>query len=202
MLGNKAHVQPGIVMPNDLDSALGDLLKKDPMIFDVLRIVQSLDLPDSWVTAGLIRSRVWDHLHHYRDPTPLNDIDVVYVDVNDLNEDVEKRLEAALRHRSPNHPWSVKNQARMALLNGDQPYHSASQALERWCETPTAVAARFNIRGALDIMAPLGLDDLFSLTVRPTPFALNHPQKLAQYRERMKKKNWSRQWPRLRVLGL
>jgi len=90
----------------------------------------------------------------------------------------------------------------MAIRNGDAPYRSAEHALEHWCETPTAVGIRLNARDDIEMIAPFELDDLFGLIVRPTPFAADHPNKLAQYRARMNKKNWPSQWPGIRVLGL
>lgn len=189
-------------MDDGLNIRLRHVLDTDPTVREMLAAVRSLELPDCWMTAGVVRNRVWDCLHGYDEPTALNDIDVIYVDPDDLDEASEKRMEGALRAHQPEHPWSVKNQARMALRNGDTPYRSAAHALEHWCETPTAVGIGLNTMDGIEIIAPLGLDDLFNLIVRPTPFARAHPNKLAQYRERMAKKNWSRQWPRLRVLGL
>lgn len=187
-------------MHTDLNATLRDLLVADGAVLEMLNAVQSLDLPDSWITAGLIRNRVWDHLHDYSEPTKLNDIDVIYFDPDQPRKEVEKRLESKLHDRLPGYPWSIKNQARMAMRNGDWCYRSTSHALEHWCETPTAVAIRMNGGHDIDIMAPLGLDDLFGLIVRPTPYARSNPHKLSQYRERMAKKNWPRQWPKIRVL--
>lgn len=186
----------------DLSATLRELLAADPIIMDMLAAVRSLDLPDGWMTAGVVRNRVWDHLHGYTEPTPLNDIDIIYLDPEDVDEASEKRFEAILRERMPRQPWSIKNQTRMAMRNGDPPYRSISQALEHWCETPTTVAVRLNSANKIKILAPFGLTDLFDLIVRPTPFASTHSNKLAQYRERMIKKNWPRQWPRIRVLDL
>lgn len=189
-------------MAGDLTIALRELLTSDPAVSDMLAAVRSLDLPDCWIGAGFVRNHVWDHLHGYEKPTALNDIDVIYFDAGDLDEQVEKRLERDLHDRLPGYPWSVKNQRRMAGRNGDRPYRSTSHALEHWCETPTAVAIRLNDAGNIEVLAPLGLEDLFGLIVRPTPFARANPHKLAQYRARMKKKNWPRQWPGIRVLDL
>lgn len=179
---------------------LRDLLSSDLRILEMLGAVRSLDLPDSWITAGAVRNSVWDHLHGYDDSTPLNDVDVIYFDPHDTDEETEKCLEDQLHQRLPAHPWSVKNQVRMAKRNGDAPYHSTEHALEHWCETPTAVGVRLNANDHIEIIAPFGLDDLLGLIVRPTPFAKCHPRKLAQYRERMIKKNWPSRWPRIRVL--
>jgi hypothetical protein len=181
---------------NHLDSELGSrqsapmldnrkekliaLIQSDPSLIEALHAVCDLDLPDCWITAGAIRNRVWDHLHGFAEPTPLNDVDVIYLDPNNLDEAFEKQQDQALGKRLPGLPWSVKNQARMAKRNGDPPYRSIDDALLHWCEMPTAVATRLKAQDEVEVAAPLGLDDLFDLIVRPTPFALQHPHKLAQ----------------------
>lgn len=184
------------------ETLLMDLIGADPWMCEALRAVRALELPDCWVAAGFVRNRVWDHLHDYREPTPLNDIDVIYFDPGRLAKDVEKRLEASLAQAMPGLPWSVKNQARMATVNGDPPYRDSAHALTCWCETPTPVGARFTSDDRIELIAPLGLDDLVDLIVRPTPHAESHPRKLAQYRERMTRKDWPRLWPKVKVLNL
>jgi len=181
---------------------LTDLISADPSMMAALAAVRSLDLKDSWITAGFVRNRVWDHLHGFEKPTPLNDIDVIYFDPEHIDPAFEKHLDAELEKRVPGLPWQVKNQARMAQRNGDPPYRSVDEALQHWCETPTAIGVRLSAGSEIEVTAPLGLDDLFDLVVRPTPFARGHPHKLAQYRERMAKKNWPHLWPRIRVLNL
>lgn len=187
-------------MKDRLRRDLLDLILADPAMMAALHAVKSLDLKESWITAGFIRNRVWDHLHGFAKPTPLNDVDVIYFDPDRIDPAFEKRLDDTLAQHMPDLPWQVKNQARMAERNGDPPYRSIDDALQHWCETPTAIGARLNARSQIEITAPLGLDDLFGLVVRPTPFARSHPHKLAQYRERMARKNWPRLWPRIRVL--
>ena len=179
-----------------------DLVRSDAAMMATLAAVRDLSLPDGWIAAGFVRNRVWDHLHGYAEPTPLNDIDVVYFDPSCLEKAVEKQFEAALRERLPDRPWSVKNQARMAGINGDPPYRDTTNALEHWCETTTPIGVRLTDTDQLQVLAPLGLEDLFALIVRPTPFARRHPPKLRQYRERMVRKNWPGIWPRIRVLEL
>jgi hypothetical protein len=66
-----------------------------------------------------------------------------------------------------------------------------------WPETPTAVAIRLNKVSVPELLAPFGLDDLFNLTVRPTPHA--KARKMAVFRERIARKAWRKTWPKLRV---
>ena len=189
-------------MAKTYQDTLIELVGGDQTVMAALAAVRDLALPDCWIAAGFMRNRVWDHLHSYAEPTPPVDIDVVYFDPDHLDENAEKRFEEALQTRCPGEPWSVKNQARMAGVNGDDPYRDTAHALEHWCETVTPVGARLTAVEQVEVIAPLGLDDLFDMIVRPTPHARAHPPKLAQYRDRMARKNWPRLWPGIRVLDI
>ncbi|MBL8700262.1 MAG: nucleotidyltransferase family protein [Alphaproteobacteria bacterium] len=157
-----------------------------------LRAVRALGLPDWAIGAGFVRGLVWDRLTGRAGRTALPDIDVLYFDPADLRAEAEARHEAVLAAADPGPPWSVKNQARMHLRNGDPPYRSTAHALTSWLETPTCVAVRLEPDDALTVLAPYGLDDLFALRVAPTPAG---QRKLGQYRERLARKEWARTWP-------
>lgn len=96
---------------------------------DVLQTVRGLGLPDCWVGAGFVRALVWNHLHDYDDPTPLDDVDVIYFDAGNTRKSEERLHEARLADRRAQVPWSVKNRDRMHRRNGDEPYHYTSDAL-------------------------------------------------------------------------
>jgi hypothetical protein len=93
-------------------------------------------------------------------------------------------------------PWSVKNQARMHLKNGDQPYQDTNDAMHHWLETPTCVAVALDDGGRLRLLAPYGLADLFNLVIRPTPAGL---RRSADYNTRVAGKPWRQTWPRISV---
>ena len=63
------------------------LIGEDLWMMGVLRAVRQLQLPDGWVGAGFVRRKVWDTLHGFKEPTLLNDIDVLFFDPNDLREE-------------------------------------------------------------------------------------------------------------------
>lgn len=174
------------------------LVAGDAWRMAALHAVAGLGLPDAWIGAGFLRGAVWDRLHGYQVPTPLADIDVIYFDPEEPDPAAEAALERRLGAVSPGLPWSVRNQARMHLKNGDPPYGSSAEALAHWLETPTVVAMRLNQDGGLELLAPLGTEDLLGLVVRPTPHA--RARRLDAYRERMTKKNWPARWPRLRLI--
>ncbi len=176
------------------------LVAGDAWMMAALTAVAELGLPDAWIGAGFLRGAVWDRLHGYGSRTPLDDIDVVYFDPENLGPAAEADLERRLGARLPGLPWEVRNQARMHLGNDDPPYRSSADALAHWLETPTAVAVRLNQRGGLELLAPLGTRDLLGLVVRPTPHARSHKHRLAAYRERLRRKNWPAKWPKMRVI--
>jgi hypothetical protein len=171
----------------------------DPWRRSVLEAVRDQQLPDWAVGAGFIRSAVWDALHGFREPTPLADVDVLYFDSANAARDCEAAIEAALAKVMPGVPWSVHNQARMHLRNGDLPYANTAGALCYWLETPTAVAIRIDEKGSPSLLAPFGTDDLIGMICRPTP---RGREKLEEYRQRIGEKNWPARWPLVRIFDL
>ena len=74
---------------------------------------------------------------------------------------------------------------------GDPPYANTADAVARWPETCTAIAARL-AKGRVDIFAPHGVSDLLGLIVRPTPA---FEQKAAVFESRVREKAWAERWP-------
>ena len=185
-------------MQNRQHAAIQTLIADDPARLRILQHVRALDLPDCWVAAGFVRSAVWDHLHQHS-PSPLpEDIDVIWFDRTRTAAELDADLEATLRGSDATLNWSVKNQARMHQRNDDAPYASATEAMNYWPETATAVAVRLTATDTIEVAAPLGLDDLFALTVRPT--ARFQIDKHALYQERLRSKAWHVRWPQLRFV--
>jgi hypothetical protein len=182
----------------NLAARLRTIISTDPRRLRILQQVRELDLPDCWVAAGFVRSAVWDHLHQ-RSGSPLpTDIDVIWFARSQTSPARDAELEAMLRHRDDSLQWSVKNQARMHLRNGDAPYASATEAMRHWPETATAVAVRLDEQDGIQVAVPLGLEDLFNLIVRPAGRFKDEKQPI--YQERLRSKNWLATWPKLKVL--
>ena len=173
------------------------LIASDHQRMRVLGLVRDLALPDCWVAAGFVRNCVWDFLHeHPASPLP-QDIDVIWYDPEQATPAHDAVLEAALREQDNTLNWSVKNQARMHQRNADMPYRSAADAMRYWPETATAVGVRLCHRGAIEVAAPFGLDDLFELIVRPTERF--QTEKYPVFAERVRSKNWHAVWPGLKI---
>jgi hypothetical protein len=182
----------------DQRSFLRSLIAADANRMRLLETVRALRLPDCWVAAGFVRSAVWDHLHDRASTAPQNDVDVVWFDEARANSAIDAAIEARLKTAEPFVDWSVKNQARMHLRNGDKPYTSVEDAMSRWPETTTAVALRL-IDDRIEILAPFGLGDLFAMIVRPTPAFTG--AKLPIFQKRVREKLWLERWPRLKLVA-
>jgi hypothetical protein len=88
----------------------------------------------------------------------------------------------------------------MHLRNGDPPYANCLDAMRRWPETATCVAARLGRDGTIELAAPYGFDDLLGCVLRPAPHFT--AGRIAVFRERVASKRWQQIWPRLTVVEL
>ena len=176
-----------------------DILWKDAGAVTQLAALRSLALPDAWIGAGFVRNRVWDSLIGRITRTAQDDVDVVYYDESDPDGDRETEIEARLAALVPDVIWQARNQRRMHRWRdkADQPYRDTEDSLRYWLETPTAVAARLTDDERIEMLAPYGLDDLLSLTCRPTPAGLRRAD---DYRKRLASKCWRERWPEARFL--
>lgn len=180
-----------------------DLIEKDSWMMDVLQTVDKLHLPDWWIGAGFVRSKVWDALHGYDKRTPLPDVDVIYFDPEDFSIEeaeqyttaAETRYESLLQKQMPDIHWSVTNQARMHIFHDHKPYRSAEEGLAHWVETATCIGVKLD-KSKIVVTAPHGIHDLVHLLLRPTPGAYKEPQ---IFYERIRQKKWLEKWPKLRV---
>ncbi len=178
--------------------ALQSLLSSDPLRREALEAVATLGLPDCWIGAGFVRDAVWDHLHGYERRPPSGDVDVVWFASGASDQVTDHNIEHELKSRMPNLAWSVKNQARMHLRNGDAPYRSVADAMRHWPETATAIAARLGAAGSIEINAPLGIADLFALRLRPTPAFVTNKRPI--FDGRVSSKRWIERYPLLNFL--
>lgn len=174
-----------------------NLIQADPWMMDVLRAAKSLKLPDWWVCAGFVRTKIWDTLHGYSGQTSLPDVDVVYYDPNRTDESYEKELESQLGLLMPDIPWSVKNEARMHEINSIPPYSSTVDAISQFPETVTALGLTLDEEEGVVLTAPCGIEDVLRLHVKPTPAFRSRPELMEKYERRIVQKNWRSKWPKV-----
>jgi len=175
------------------------LIQSDESMMEMIITASTLNLPDWWICAGLIRTKIWDTLHGYSERTNSPDVDVIYFDKENINELYEKDLENKLKSILPTIPWSVKNQARMHTINQLPPYTSSEDAISKFPETATSLGVKLDKNNKLILTAPHGIEDVVQLIIKPTPTFIETERLATIYEERLVKKNWKDTWYKLNV---
>jgi hypothetical protein len=176
------------------ESTLREWLLAAPESRACLQTLHEYGPPEAWLAAGFIRNAVFTRLFGpSRVELPV-DLDVIYLDPHNMDRARDEDFTRAL---SAQHvaPWSVKNQARMAIRNGHGSYRDIDAAISHFPETATVVAVRFTREGQLEIRAPLGLDDLFAGVIVASPGV-----PAALFAQRCAQKRWQERWPAVRVV--
>jgi uncharacterized protein len=178
------------------------ILRSNSWFMSVLDTVRQCDPPDWLVGAGVIRNIVWDHLHGFQEPTPLEDVDVIFFDPAHLDRQRDEEVEQQLFALRPDIRWEAKNQAAVHLWYEDTfgfavpPLVSSEDAVGTWPETVTSVAVRLLANNDLYVVAPCGLSDLFQMILRRNPRRVT-PE---IFRQRLVSKQITRKWPRVQVI--
>ena len=178
----------------DMDKIV-HLLKQDPMRVEASHCVKRLELPQCYIAAGFLRNLVWDALHNKTKPTPLNDIDVVYFDDDEVDPNACFKYEAWLNTQMPQFNWQVRNQALMHHRNNDQPYKSTLDAMSYWPEKETAVGARVTANNNYECVSAFGFESLFNGHI-----SYNGKRPRSLFDQRVYAKNWLVLWPSLKVI--
>lgn len=178
------------------------IVRRSPWFMAALGAVRSLGLSSWCIGAGAVRNLVWDHLHDYREPSRLPDVDVAYFDGELSSQERERELEARLKSLAPEVPWEVTNQASVHLWfeahfgHAVPPLRSLEEAIASWPEYATAVGITSTGADSLTVIAPHGLDDLFSMIVRRNPIRVS-PE---TYRRRVDQKQYGKRWPKVTII--
>jgi uncharacterized protein len=179
-------------------SDISRFIRERPAMVRALDAVATLGLPDAWIGAGFIRNTIWDALHGVAGSFGARDVDVVFFDALVSSAEYDLAIQTRLAGHCPEVPWSIRNQARMHVRNGDAPYVDAEDGIRHWPETATAIAARWR-DGFVEVIAPHGVSDLLGLIVRPTPAFRT---KIDIVRHRVREKGWLSRWPRLILVDM
>ena len=187
---------------SDLETRLVEIVRADPGLMHVLTIVRGQALPDWRVFSGAVYQSVWNALTGRPAGYGVRDYDVGYYDPDtgwDAEDVIIKRVAAAF-----DEPFrstvEVRNQARVPIwfpAHFGEPYEPLSgtdEALGRFVAPAFAVGVRLEADDTISVAAPLGLDDIFALVLRPNPHrgvARDWPRVVERARAR---------WPELTVI--
>jgi hypothetical protein len=168
--------------------ALIAMVRDEPMLMEVLAGIR--ELPEGLLVAGALYNLVWNRLTGRPGLAGVADIDVFYFDDSDLSYEAEdaviRRLAARFAHLPL--PVQVRNQARVHLWFPQKfgtpftPLRSATEMLGRYASKTHAVGVWLD-GGQMQVVAPFGLDDIFSFRVVPNPVLDNraaHEKKAAR----------------------
>ncbi len=164
-------------MSADLESRLVTIVRETPSLMQVLRRARDLDLPDWLVFSGAVYQRVLNRLTGRDADYGIKDYDLGYFDPDtsyDAEDAVIRRVAAAFEPPL-REMVEVRNQARVHLwFEGKfgEPYAplaNSAEALTRFVSPLFAVGVRLEPDEAMSVIAPFGLDDLFTLRLRPNP---------------------------------
>lgn len=185
----------------DQRDALVAMIRVEPLMMDVLEGIRAL--PEGLLVAGALYNLVWNRLTARPPLNGIADVDVFYFDASDLSYEAEdvviKRLDARFAHLPL--PVQVRNQARVHLWFEKKfgapfaPLGSAEEMLGRYASKTHAVAARLEENGEIEVVAPFGLDDIFSFRITPNRVLENraaHEKKAARAKS---------VWPELSIVG-
>lgn len=180
------------------ETSLKELFSKNSDIMEILAIINQLNLKDCWLCAGTLRNYVWDYLSKQK-TSLISDVDIIFYDP-DISYEETLEIEKNLKNNYPLYDWELKNQVYMNIHNPNtEPYSSSVEALAKFPETCTAIGLRLDSKGKLELIAPCGIDDLVTLTVKPTPFFMEDPNRMTVYYQRAKNKQWLKKWPDLKI---
>lgn len=177
------------------------MAKASPWLMPALKEVRNLGLPSWCIGAGAIRNLVWDSLHGFDTPSTLPDIDVAYFNAQDFSSERDTAIQNLLINSMPELPWEVTNQAAVHLWFKEYfgyevpPLKSLEDAVASWPEFATSVGLTLLADNTIEVIAPHGLDDLFSITVRRNPSRVS----VETYHQRIIQKRYSDRWPKVTI---
>jgi uncharacterized protein len=178
-----------------------DLIKQHKLLFSLLVTLKKIE-PVAYLSAGVIRNTIWSYLHAQEFDLEGTEVDVIYFDPTELNYEKSKTIQQQLEHAFPVIDWDVTNQAlvhtwyKTSEGQNIQAYTSLIHAITNWPETATAIAVRMNEENDLEIIAPLGLGDLFNLRLRWNSQGVAYEV----FQRRIKEKNFLIKWPKLKLV--
>jgi uncharacterized protein len=155
--------------------ALIQIMRADPLVWRALQDARDLDLPDWAIVSGAIYNSVWNYLTGKPPGYGIKDIDLLYFDREDLSYEAEDRViqRASGHFSSLSLPVEVRNQARVHLWFPDRfgescpQYESVTHSIAHFASKTHAVGVRLDHDSNLDIIAPFGLNDIFSFRIVP-----------------------------------
>lgn len=187
----------------DLDYQMNlfkEIILKNNVLKTILERLEGYGLDNYYVAAGAINQTVFNYYHNNSMNYLIDDYDIVYYD-EDLSYEKEDKIikEINLLCKDLNVSLDIKNQARVHLWFKNkfgysiEPNKSVEDAISKWGSTVTCIGVRLK-NNELTIFAPYGLNDLFSLIIRP------NKENFIKKGYEGKTRKWKQNWPKLTII--
>ena len=191
---------------DSMEKQVEEILNKNKTLMEMLiRLEQyqkeNNDFKDYYIGAGAINQTVFNYFHKYPIDQNISDYDIVYYDKDtsyEKEDKIIKELETILKDL--NVKTDIKNECRVPIWMKEnynreiKPYESVEDAISKWGTTITCIGVRLE-ENNFKIYSPYGLEDLFSLTIRPVKKGFTRKD----YEKKAKK--WKEKWPRLTIVS-
>lgn len=152
----------------DQQQQLIDWISHDKNFTEIFNILDRYHLTEATLCAGSIRELVWNKLENKPSSILRNNLDIYY---NDPGESYEHYLtiQSTLNQRHSKYLWDLRN-IRLKKRHSDKsPDGSTIEAtIANFPEKCSAVGVSRELGGSYSIIAPYGLDDLFTETITTT----------------------------------
>ncbi len=183
-------------------AAFSDLILTNRNNQAILERLPSLDLKDAWLVSGALFQTAWNHLTGRPPGHGIKDYDIFYFDDADPSWEAEDAViqRAANVFEDLDIEIEVRNQARVHLWYEGHfglPYpalSSSCEGIDRFLAKACMVGLQPD-GGDLTLYAPVGLDDIADLIIRPNLTANFDAGHYAA-----KAARWKSCWPELTVL--
>ena len=183
---------------------LNKILMKNEKLVSVLKILEKYaqenpDFKNYYLGAGGVNQTIFNYYHGYDLNYGIKDFDIVYFDSDESYEKEDVIIHDLLeRLKDVDVCVDVKNQARVYIWYKEKygvervPYSGVEDAISSWGATITCIGVRLE-KGKLKVCCPYGLNDIFSMIVRPVKKEFSKEQ----YDERAKR--WKDKWEKLSI---
>lgn len=179
---------------------LEKILLQNKTLKQVLTILSESNLTDYYIGAGAINQTVFNYYHGYELDYGIKDFDIVYFD-SDVSYEKEDEVIQYVNNLLKGIPieCDIKNEARVPIWYPEKfgkfidPYKNVEDAISSWGTSITCVGVRLENK-KLVVCAPYGLNDIFSMTIRP----IKKQYTKEGYLE--KTANWKKKWPLLTIV--
>lgn len=185
---------------------LEEILRKNTKLMKILEVLEKYaltnpDFKNYYIGAGGINQTVFNYYHGFDLNYGIKDFDIVYYDL-DTSYEKEDRIikDLELLLKDIDGVFDVKNEARVHIWYKEKygteiiPYVSVEDAISSWGATITCIGVRLE-KGKFKVCCPYGLNDIFSMTIRPVKGHFTEDAYIARANR------WKNKWNKLKIIS-